>query len=206
MMLDCWNAKPTVRPSFTRLAEKLGSMLEESVRQHYVDLNDPYLVMNTQRLEEVKTDYLDMVRQPDCEEASSPHFYVNDMTILNNKNAEGYTVMSPLHLNALKNADGVFNFETHPELRPMLSESEPASPVGLSEVTANSVANPSYGLPPSVVKSMDDTEREIVKCSDNYVNMPESKNVLKNERNCEKIVENDKPYVNNEIADWRIKV
>lgn len=33
MMLDCWQPKPTMRPTFCKLSERLGSMLEDSVRK-----------------------------------------------------------------------------------------------------------------------------------------------------------------------------
>lgn len=33
MMAECWNVKPLERPTFTKLAERLGYMLEDSVRK-----------------------------------------------------------------------------------------------------------------------------------------------------------------------------
>lgn len=33
VMMECWRARPILRPSFTELVERLGSMLEESVRK-----------------------------------------------------------------------------------------------------------------------------------------------------------------------------
>ncbi|XP_063227857.1 vascular endothelial growth factor receptor 1-like isoform X2 [Bacillus rossius redtenbacheri] len=88
MMLDCWQAQPTQRPSFTELSEQLGAMLEESVRAHYIDLNDPYTVMNTQRLQD-HSDYLSMMAAPTYDNLMSPsceepeHFYVNSCTAAN---------------------------------------------------------------------------------------------------------------------------
>lgn len=32
-MTQCWSVKPLARPTFTKLAEKLGDLLEESLRQ-----------------------------------------------------------------------------------------------------------------------------------------------------------------------------
>lgn len=31
-MLQCWKAKPTLRPSFTELVQSIGDLLEESVK------------------------------------------------------------------------------------------------------------------------------------------------------------------------------
>lgn len=31
-MLDCWKMKPTLRPSFTDLAERLGPLLQEDTK------------------------------------------------------------------------------------------------------------------------------------------------------------------------------
>ncbi|XP_001600926.2 vascular endothelial growth factor receptor 1 isoform X2 [Nasonia vitripennis] len=77
-MLQCWKAKPTLRPSFTELVENIGELLEEGVRMHYVDLNTPYLDMNTAGLEG-KDDYLTMMSAPDHAilMASPEHEYVN---------------------------------------------------------------------------------------------------------------------------------
>ncbi|XP_075217660.1 platelet-derived growth factor receptor alpha-like isoform X2 [Lycorma delicatula] len=62
VMLDCWQERPSMRPSFTGLAEKLGDMLEDSVRKHYVDLNDPFLKENVGFLSQ--QDYLSMLSSP----------------------------------------------------------------------------------------------------------------------------------------------
>ncbi|XP_064636645.1 vascular endothelial growth factor receptor 1-like isoform X2 [Lineus longissimus] len=44
LMRDCWQAEPEDRPNFSELAERLGSLLENKVKTHYIDLNTPYLV------------------------------------------------------------------------------------------------------------------------------------------------------------------
>lgn len=170
--------------------------------------------MNTQRREEVQTDYLDMMRPPDCDEIQSPHYYVNDMdTILNNKNQEGYMVMSPVNVgNGLKQNGNVFNFDVNPELRPMLSstviESEPPTPALSPNYPDNSVFNPSYGIAPNIEHANESNSDHIVKCADNYVNMPQNKNVLRNDKISEKTFENmEMPYINSNTRDWdRIQV
>ncbi|RWS21332.1 mast/stem cell growth factor receptor kita-like protein [Leptotrombidium deliense] len=59
IMIDCWREDPKNRPDFTKLAELLGNLLEASVRQHYLDLNDPYQELNEHR----QSQYLQMSRQ-----------------------------------------------------------------------------------------------------------------------------------------------
>lgn len=33
MMSECWAAKPLARPTFTKLSERLGNLLEDTMRQ-----------------------------------------------------------------------------------------------------------------------------------------------------------------------------
>ncbi|XP_063986555.1 vascular endothelial growth factor receptor 1 isoform X2 [Diachasmimorpha longicaudata] len=73
IMLQCWKAKPRLRPTFAELVESIGNLLEESVKMHYVDLNTPYMDMNLL----IKHDYLKMMSAPDHEALSSPSLYVN---------------------------------------------------------------------------------------------------------------------------------
>lgn len=58
IMQDCWNPEPTERPTFTELAEKLGLLLEASVKKYYIELNMPYMVMNKELMN--NNDYLQM--------------------------------------------------------------------------------------------------------------------------------------------------
>ena len=46
IMAKCWLKDPNLRPEFSQLSANLGDLLESSVRQHYLDLNDPYQEMN----------------------------------------------------------------------------------------------------------------------------------------------------------------
>ncbi|XP_014471193.1 PREDICTED: vascular endothelial growth factor receptor 1 [Dinoponera quadriceps] len=77
IMLQCWKAKPTLRPSFTDLVKSIGDLLDESVKSHYISLNTPYMDMNTMILEGGKNDYLTMMSAPDHAALSSPTDYVN---------------------------------------------------------------------------------------------------------------------------------
>ncbi|KAI1304167.1 Vascular endothelial growth factor receptor 2 [Halotydeus destructor] len=64
IMRHCWAAEPKERPDFTNLSETLGQLLESSVRQHYLDLNNPYQEMNKILFAE-NQDYLNMRPQSD---------------------------------------------------------------------------------------------------------------------------------------------
>ncbi|XP_046740931.1 vascular endothelial growth factor receptor 1-like [Diprion similis] len=63
-MLECWNAKPSLRPTFPELVGKLGDLLNESVRMHYCEQDDTYTEMNNRNLEDGQNDYLTMMFAP----------------------------------------------------------------------------------------------------------------------------------------------
>ncbi|ODM98276.1 Platelet-derived growth factor receptor alpha [Orchesella cincta] len=46
IMLECWAQEPTERPSFSTLVDRIGDMMEEGLRNHYVDLNQTYMRIN----------------------------------------------------------------------------------------------------------------------------------------------------------------
>ncbi|XP_032668208.1 LOW QUALITY PROTEIN: vascular endothelial growth factor receptor kdr-like [Odontomachus brunneus] len=94
IMLQCWKAKPTVRPSFTDLVTSIGDLLDESVKSHYISLNTPYMDMNTMSLEGGKNDYLTMMSAPDHTTLSSPSNYVNSPSPESNMDP-AYLCMSP---------------------------------------------------------------------------------------------------------------
>ncbi|CAL1269807.1 unnamed protein product [Larinioides sclopetarius] len=50
IMRDCWLANPDDRPDFSQIADTLGGLMEAGVKQHYMDLNAPYLEMNNKML------------------------------------------------------------------------------------------------------------------------------------------------------------
>ncbi|XP_020278228.1 vascular endothelial growth factor receptor 1 isoform X2 [Pseudomyrmex gracilis] len=94
IMLQCWKAKPTLRPTFTELVDSIGDLLEESVRSHYITLNTPYMDMNTTNLEG-KNDYLTMMSAPTHAALLSPsHDYVNS-PFSENAPDSTYLCMSP---------------------------------------------------------------------------------------------------------------
>ncbi|XP_018563787.1 vascular endothelial growth factor receptor 1 isoform X2 [Anoplophora glabripennis] len=226
MMTDCWAPKPLARPSFEKLSERLGSLLEDTIRKHYIDLNDPYLVMNTQRLGDGQSDYLSMLSPPTFEALSSPH-YVNEMVGQESLEDSGYLSMKPNTIFSPRAEDGpMFDFNVNNrkhlnseegntmEMLPMLqrtSESGYETPVQ-SPVTPNSFSNPSYHIPPNVgeeTKDYSNNNSEIVRSKDNYVNMPQNKTFIK-----DKVTNQNNPfidsdsekgnahYVNSSSKDW----
>ncbi|GFG30459.1 hypothetical protein Cfor_06906 [Coptotermes formosanus] len=104
IMMKCWQTRPVSRPSFGDLAEKLGNMLEESVKRHYIDLNEPYTDMNAQWMQGLQNDYLSMMNSPSYGNMVSPtvddndHEYVNsplsrEVTLLDGSESSGYLCM-----------------------------------------------------------------------------------------------------------------
>ncbi|XP_076182482.1 PDGF- and VEGF-receptor related isoform X2 [Ptiloglossa arizonensis] len=112
IMRQCWKAKPTTRPSFTELVESIGDLLEDSVKSHYISLNNPYLDMNTLMLENGKHDYLTMLSAPDHATLSSPGpEYVNS-PVSENPGDSAYLCMSPM---SPRNESGIFSPRSQPE-------------------------------------------------------------------------------------------
>ncbi|XP_060530619.1 vascular endothelial growth factor receptor 1 isoform X2 [Cylas formicarius] len=202
MMLDCWQSKPLARPSFTKLVEKIGCLLEDSVRKHYVDLNDPYLAINTQKFEE--NDYLAMLSPPSFDVLSTPPpHYANESVVGVAKTAnrsqtdsvaDGYLFMGGNTIFSPRvNDDSVFDFNLSrrkntnelervngAESRPMLhsqNESDTEQGYLIPDVPANSVSNPSYHMLPVKSSSPSPRQRDLIGAPDNYVNMPQCKSL-----------------------------
>lgn len=146
IMMDCWQARPILRPSFTELVHTLGSMLEDSVRKHYVDLNEPYVHMNNRWQSQAgHQDYLGMLNSPTYSnfvspplEEEEPQRYMNipkgAPTVVADSNLPGYMTMkspSPTDLNNVfsptrpgSQGGNVFKFQTPPQGRRQLREAE----------------------------------------------------------------------------------
>lgn len=152
--------------------------------QHYIDLNDPYLLMNTQRLQDGYSDYLAMLSPPDFEAISSPHSYVNNPPDTIPDQPTGYLLMKPANIFSPREIDGnVFVFDnvkvdgSGAEIIPMLKRSNESDSDGLN--SPKSYANPSYHALP---KTTNNSSVDIVKSKDNYVNMPQNKSAIRNDR------------------------
>lgn len=59
MMLLCWQEVPHLRPNFDQLQQMIANMLDRSVREHYISLNEPYQNMNHWNADQIS--YLKML-------------------------------------------------------------------------------------------------------------------------------------------------
>ncbi|GFY60972.1 vascular endothelial growth factor receptor 1 [Trichonephila inaurata madagascariensis] len=86
IMQDCWLENPDDRPRFNEISDTLGGLLNTGVKQHFIDLNAPYLEMNSKMQNH---NYLNM---PENEYQSNPtRFYMNADT-----NSSLYDQVPPL--------------------------------------------------------------------------------------------------------------
>lgn len=81
IMLNCWNVKPDTRPSFKDLKSRFNAMLPEELRNHYIDLNEPYLAMNTEKEQRGEPDYLVSLGPPEEMAPPAPPTYVNGIIL-----------------------------------------------------------------------------------------------------------------------------
>uniref|UniRef100_A0A182Q009 Vascular endothelial growth factor receptor 1 n=1 Tax=Anopheles farauti TaxID=69004 RepID=A0A182Q009_9DIPT len=80
IMLNCWNVKPDSRPSFKDLKSRFNAMLPDELRDHYLELNEPYLQMNAEKVERGETDYLVNLGPPEEPAPAAPN-YVNGIIL-----------------------------------------------------------------------------------------------------------------------------
>ncbi|XP_050295851.1 vascular endothelial growth factor receptor 1-like [Anthonomus grandis grandis] len=201
LMLKCWNASATDRPTFADLAQSIGTLLEDSVRKHYIDLNDPYLKMNTDKLDE---DYLAMLNPPSFKMLSSPASYYTNSDVLSSRTiceSEGYLSMSPNDIFSPRH-HGVFRFEfenqksdvcdtdeaNHPRISYPSEDSE--SEIGadgyLTPITQlNAVSNATYltllerhNKLANLTKMKSKSHEIILDSPDNYLSMSHYKNLV----------------------------
>ncbi|KAG5675894.1 hypothetical protein PVAND_005754 [Polypedilum vanderplanki] len=99
IMLNCWNAKPESRPLFNELERKLSSFMMDSVKDHYLDLNEPYMQANTKSYESGVPDYLTQMSIPEGEAPKPPlaqeEMFSIDNSTTNVPSTPDYLSMSP---------------------------------------------------------------------------------------------------------------
>ena len=49
LMKNCWEDEPSDRPNFTQLVDTFGSLLESTVRSHYLALAEPFERINKEK-------------------------------------------------------------------------------------------------------------------------------------------------------------
>lgn len=139
--------------------------------------------MNTQRLQDGQSDYLAMLSPPDFEAISSPHSYINDMPESVPDQPSGYLLMKPASIfSPRETEESVFVFDhlktdnREGEIIPMLKQHNDSDSEILS--VPKSFANPSYHMLPKPANGHID----ILKSKDNYVNMPQNKSAMMNDK------------------------
>ncbi|XP_037908371.1 platelet-derived growth factor receptor alpha isoform X3 [Hermetia illucens] len=80
IMLECWSTNPEMRPPFGELERRFAKMLGDDITNHYLDLNDPYLKMNSEYCKTGGTDYLALMGCPEEAAPQAPR-YVNGKLI-----------------------------------------------------------------------------------------------------------------------------
>lgn len=184
-MLQCWSAHPESRPLFDNLVKSLGKLLENGVAEHYIDLNEPYLQVNTTNYAEGQTDYLALMAPPDCPAPPVPQ-YVNTgiQQVAPAVSLPNYLPMSPT--NGVDTHDSHFRFPTlnspmtsHipgiPEEIPMLKRSDLSINTD-SETEANSPDAKSSAPNLNSVRYNNELKNKntnvLQAANDNYVNVP----------------------------------
>lgn len=190
IMIDCWKAKPGLRPTFTDLVNGIGDLLDETVKMHYVDLNIPYLDMNTMLHEDGNNDYLTMMSAPDHEIlSSSTRDYVNGPRVTSLSDAEtdtSYICMSPT---SKKGDSGIFSprdtsdkihFDfPSPELRSNVNSDSESEAVELSPM----------------LKSEDDNYLKPINIQERRAEFARQRQAVKTTGN-DKVMERDSGYCN----------
>lgn len=74
IMLSCWRMNAELRPTFNDLEDKIYRLLERNIATHYIDLNEPYLKSNVNRLNSGQKEYLKLL---DVKVSSSGYVQIN---------------------------------------------------------------------------------------------------------------------------------
>ncbi|XP_037051566.1 vascular endothelial growth factor receptor 1 isoform X6 [Bradysia coprophila] len=177
IMLHCWNANPESRPLFNALEKRLGKLLENGVAEHYIDLNEPYLQMNTDNFKQGHTDYLSIMGPPEGIAPAIPD-YVNSPVNSSLDAVPDYLAMSPKTGNAAPISPTIRNNLNHPSpknrtKKPGLPEEMPMLPTASTHRHSDSDTDltPDYR---SAGREFSDLAPSVndAKSTDNYVNVP----------------------------------
>ncbi|XP_065357936.1 vascular endothelial growth factor receptor 1 isoform X3 [Calliphora vicina] len=151
IMLECWSTNPERRPLFNVLKERFAIMLGEEGTNHYVDLNEPYLRVNTEYFKRNQTDYLSLMGSPD-EMAPPPPRYVNGLILPEIRidlSTDDYLTMSP-------NGDAVIFSPTRPKDSPKtLEENDDDQPPNISATSFNFPDTAASQHSPTIVNNLD---------------------------------------------------
>lgn len=81
IMLSCWRLAPETRPLFDELKKSLSTLLDTSVAEQYVSLNEPYLKANMEKYKDGKEDFIAMMRAPDVQAPPPPTSDSNEIVV-----------------------------------------------------------------------------------------------------------------------------
>lgn len=71
-MLSCWKLIPKSRPLFHKLEEKIIKMMDKSVSEYYIVINEQYLKENVNRFIYNQTDYIALLGSPNSQSPPIP--------------------------------------------------------------------------------------------------------------------------------------
>ncbi|XP_047470761.1 LOW QUALITY PROTEIN: vascular endothelial growth factor receptor 2-like [Penaeus chinensis] len=96
LLLECWSVEPLDRPTFSMCADRLGILMLPDLREQYMTMNDPYVLMNEERFQK-ETDYLNMLSSPDFENLNRKdelqQHYVNVPGVVDGNRESNYLSM-----------------------------------------------------------------------------------------------------------------
>ena len=69
-MYSCWEMEPELRPSFDELADMISRCIERSITQRFIELNVPFLEVNSSDLQLDHIDYAGMMNDQAEEETN----------------------------------------------------------------------------------------------------------------------------------------
>lgn len=166
-MLSCWCANPESRPLFHSLEKSIGKLLENSVAEHYIDLNEPYLKSNVSNFEEGHVDYLSSMAAPDCPPPAIPS-YVNGHVGLLQQVPCVPTQQSYITMNQPTTGDGVNTHNAHFQFSPTTANNPNAFEQGSK--FRNKISNIPEEIP--MLKRSNQSIHSDSDTEANYVNVP----------------------------------